>query len=586
MLGATPVRAGFRAAFDPLTVDSKITNRYETASLRPLPAQNGIEEFFAFTTRSLVPGMEGTREIWLHVNVSRAGVTLPSLDDVRRPLLRDITGRTSYLDPSWSPDGRFLAYVKTNAVGANLAIYVQEYQVSEDIAQAIVPVGAPILVTPPSPSVSNRHPSWSPDGNSLVFDSTMSGKSADIYTVTVFPSLGTPERQTFDDSHAEQQPAWSPDGTRIAYTTSFYGPAMIAIVDLTTPQPHTWTFAEVDGGAPINHMKPSWSSDGRSIYYHAPRLENSDQLPDIWKLDLDTKAKCAISIDITADSDPDVSRFVHTTPDGIRYNYFLFTSMAGAAAGFAGPNIWRGQLTYNCVAPLPMGVDIQPNTIQMGASGQTVTATLSFPPETVAAGYQSASYDGPREGIKMRLTVIPSPTIAGTTPIPDASTGNVFPMFTDRNNSGAPVIVVPLDRKSLQALLIERGLVGKNAPLEVDAYSNDVGRAFRGFGYIKLTNPSASAGAVVLQQAGANPFQASTVLRFTTQTSGHVTVRIFNARGQLIRTLADEDFAAGRHEIPWDGRDNAGLNAPSGIYYGQARTSLGTEDKVKLLLMR
>ena len=511
---------------------------------------------------------------------------LPTLGDARAPLLRDITGMTSYLDPSWSPDGRFLAYVQTDAVGSSPTIYVQEFQVSEDIAAAIVPVGAPILITPPMPSVSNRHPGWSPDGNSLVFDSTVSGKSFDIYTVAVFPSVGVPERQTFDDVHAEQAPAWSPDGTRIAYTTSYYGPAMIAIVDLTTPQPHTWSFVELDGGAPVNHMKPGWSSDGQSIYYHAPRLENQDQLPDIWKLDLETKAKCAISIDITADSDPDVSRYVHQTPDGIPFNYFLFTSMAGAAAGFQGPNIWRGQLTYNCFAPLPMGVNIQPNTIQLGSSGQTVGATLSFPPETVAAGYQSASYDGPLEGVRMRLTVIASPTIAGTTPIADPATGNVAPLFTDRRQSGAPVIDVPLDRKALEALLIERGLLGKNASLEVDAYSNGVGRAFRGFGYIKLTNPNASAGAIVLQQTGQNPFHTSTVLRFTTQTAGLVTVRVFNARGQLVRTLAEEVFSSGRHEIPWDGRDNQGLDAPSGIYYAQARTSLGTEDKLKLLLMR
>src|SRR5262249_26605340 len=241
------------------------------------------------------------------------------------------------------------------------------------------------------------------------------------------------------------------------------------------------------------------------------RLQHQGPVPEIWKLDLQTPAQWAVSIDITADSDPDISRHVHQAPEGIPFTYFAFTSMAGAAAGFQGPNIWRGELAYNCIAPLQMGVNIQPNTIQLGSSGQTVTATLSFPPETIAAGYQCASYDGPLEGVKMRLTVIPSPTIAGTTPIPDASTGNVFPLFTDRNNSGAPVIVVPLDRKALQALLIERGLLGVNAPLEVDAYSNGVGRAFRGFGYIKLTNPNASAGAIVLQQAGASPFQVSTV---------------------------------------------------------------------------
>ena len=586
MLGAAPAYAGFRASFDPLTVDSRVYNRYETASFRPLPATDGVERYFTFTTRSPVPGREGSREIWLHRNLVRAGINLPSVDEARLPLLQDPTGAVSYLDPAWSPDGRYMAYVRTNPTGSRPAIYVQEFVVSDVIAEAVTPVGSPILVVPGADGVAQRNPEWSPNGKTLAYQSTASGRTYDIWTVDVFPSVGTPVRRTDDDFHGEQEPAWSPDGTRIAYTTSLYGPEVLAIVDLTTPQPHAWSLPE-PAAAPVYHRNPSWSSDGNALYYHAPKNEDENQLPDIWQLDLKTGVKCAISIDVLADSDPDVSGFENSTPDGIRFNYFLFTSMAGTPT-FQGPNIWRGQLVYNCVAPLPMGANIQPNTIQLGSGGNTVTVTLNFPSETIAAGYQCSSFDGPLEGVRLRNTVLASPTLEGLAAKPDPATGDLFPIFVDRRQSGQLVLDVTWDRKDLETLLIERGLFGKNAPLQVRAYSNLSGRAFQGFAYVKLIGApgSAASAALRLRQNEPNPFRGDTAIRFAASSAGRVAVRVFNARGQLVRVGADEWFPAGANVVTWDGRNARGRETPSGIYYAQAIGENGVQDRVKMLRVR
>jgi hypothetical protein len=425
-------QAGFRGAFDPLTVDSNVWNRYQSPVFRPIPEEDGIELFFSFTTRSPVPGREASREIWLHYNIARAGLVLGDPEEARQPLLRDPSARISYLDPAWSPDGRYLAYVKTDAVGSNMEIYVQEFEVSDDLFEAVTPLGDPILIVPSAPNSSTRHPDWSPDGTSLTFDSTRSGKTYDIYTVAVFPAVGPLVRRTVDDVRAEQSPAWSPDGNRIAYETNYYGPAAIAIVDLATPIPHTWAFAEVNT-APVNHFGPAWSSDGRSIYYHAPKNEDPEQLPDLWKLDLASGAKCAISIDQTDESEVDVSRYAQTSPDGIEFNYLLFTSMAGYPT-FLGPNTWRGEFVFNCVLPLKMGVKFKPDPFYIGGPEETVTATLSFPPETVAAGYQCSSFDGPREGVRMRATLVPSPTMEGLLPLTTEESDGVIPVFTALNS--------------------------------------------------------------------------------------------------------------------------------------------------------
>ena len=46
----------------------------------------------------------------------------------------------------------------------------------------------------------------------------------------------------------------------------------------------------------------------------------------------------------------------------------------------------------------------------------------------------------------------------------------------------------------------------------------------------------------------------------------HVSLRIYNIQGQLIRNLVDENMPAGNHSVRWDGRYDNGLFAPAGIY--------------------
>jgi hypothetical protein len=579
--------AGFRGAFDPLTVDSNVLHRYESPALRPQPEAGGVELYFAFTTRSPIMGREASRQIWLHRNVARAGSAFGDPAEARQPLLLDPTASVSYLDPAWSPDGRFLAYVRTDAIGSNMSIYVQEFTLSDDIFEAVTPVGDPILVVPSAVNASTRHPDWSPDGGSLTFDSTISGMSYDLYTVTVFPSVGSLVRRTFDDTLAEQNPAWSPDGNRIAYQTNIVGPSLIAILDLTTPSPHSWTFAE-RYSQPVNHSGPSWSSDGRSIYYHAPRKEDPEQLPDIWKLDLSSQAKCGITIDLTADSEVEVSRFLQTSPDGIDFNYFLFTSMAGVPF-FMGPHTWRGEFIYTCFPPLSMGVKVKPNPLRIGGPGTTVvTTTLSFPPETIAAGYQCSSTDGPLEGVRMRATILPSPTLGGgLLPLTEPLSGGVIPMFADRTQGGARQIEVSWDRAQVESVLTRQGIFGDHVPIQIDAYSNLVGRTFRGFAYIRVVpEATASATAVTLEQNAPNPFNPSTVIRFATEADDRVAVRIFNVRGELVRAFAERWLPQGSHSIGWDGRNDRGQDVPSGIYYAQASSSSGARDRIKMTLLR
>jgi hypothetical protein len=64
-----------------------------------------------------------------------------------------------------------------------------------------------------------------------------------------------------------------------------------------------------------------------------------------------------------------------------------------------------------------------------------------------------------------------------------------------------------------------------------------------------------------------NPFHPSTMISFDLPVAERVTVRIYDSSGRLVRTLADAAaFPAGVHALPWDGSDQRGSRAPSGVY--------------------
>lgn len=69
-----------------------------------------------------------------------------------------------------------------------------------------------------------------------------------------------------------------------------------------------------------------------------------------------------------------------------------------------------------------------------------------------------------------------------------------------------------------------------------------------------------------LEAARPNPFNPRTSLVFTLDRRAAVNLRIYDLRGRLVATLVQAVLPAGRHEAQWSGRDEAGGNAPAGIY--------------------
>ena len=64
-----------------------------------------------------------------------------------------------------------------------------------------------------------------------------------------------------------------------------------------------------------------------------------------------------------------------------------------------------------------------------------------------------------------------------------------------------------------------------------------------------------------------NPFNPKTVIRYDLPAPASVNLRVYDLAGRLVRVLlAEEARQAGRHEATWDGRNDAGRAAASGLY--------------------
>ncbi|MCP4581083.1 MAG: T9SS type A sorting domain-containing protein [candidate division Zixibacteria bacterium] len=69
-----------------------------------------------------------------------------------------------------------------------------------------------------------------------------------------------------------------------------------------------------------------------------------------------------------------------------------------------------------------------------------------------------------------------------------------------------------------------------------------------------------------------NPFNPTTTLNFSLKQAGGITLEIYNVMGQKINTLVDGQLDAGHHSVVWDGKNDAGVNVSSGVYFYKLTT--------------
>ena len=88
-----------------------------------------------------------------------------------------------------------------------------------------------------------------------------------------------------------------------------------------------------------------------------------------------------------------------------------------------------------------------------------------------------------------------------------------------------------------------------------------------------------------LAQNYPNPFNPRTTISFSVAKSGYAKLSVYNSRGELIRTLLNDNICRGNYSIDWDGNDDKGKSVSSGLYLYKLEIN-GINQIKKMLLLK
>ncbi len=182
--------------------------------------------------------------------------------------------------PSWSPDGKRIVFssdrdgFKNDDLVITSEIYVMD--ADGDNPQNLT-----------NDNFEDRHPSWSPDGKRIIFsskrDGHFRGEGGITYEIYIMDTDGGNEQRLTENRKNDEHPSWSPDGERIAFSSDRKG-------DLQNSEIYVMN---ADGGNPQKLTEnrhfdedPSWAPDGERIAFWSNR-EGDLHNAEIYVMDAD-----------------------------------------------------------------------------------------------------------------------------------------------------------------------------------------------------------------------------------------------------------------------------------------------------------
>lgn len=129
---------------------------------------------------------------------------------------------------------------------------------------------------------------------------------------------------------------------------------------------------------------------------------------------------------------------------------------------------------------------------------------------------------------------------------------------------------------------------GLKADATAAARTRLLGDVLARFGEWTMGDPAGAGEALPSRLAATNypnPFNPITTIRYTAPRDGELTLRVFNLRGELVRTLINGRVEQGAGSMDWNGRDDRGSRVASGVYFYEVR--MGGEAQVgKMALVK
>ncbi|KAA3658531.1 MAG: T9SS C-terminal target domain-containing protein [Calditrichaeota bacterium] len=85
-----------------------------------------------------------------------------------------------------------------------------------------------------------------------------------------------------------------------------------------------------------------------------------------------------------------------------------------------------------------------------------------------------------------------------------------------------------------------------------------------------------------LSQNYPNPFGKLTQWQINVPQPGRLSIRIFDTRGRLTRSILSEEVDSGLLNIDWDGTNNSGQHVANGVYIIEAKYNTATGENKSL----
>ncbi len=82
-----------------------------------------------------------------------------------------------------------------------------------------------------------------------------------------------------------------------------------------------------------------------------------------------------------------------------------------------------------------------------------------------------------------------------------------------------------------------------------------------------------------------NPFNPETTISYSVKEAGRVKLEVYNVKGQLVKTLVNEDQATGHYKLVFNARDDRGRSISSGVYLLRM-VAPGYQKTSKMILMQ